>query len=925
MALPHFDQTLLGPQGRVLSDGDYAQAFAALGLLAFKTPLSGEPEWSPSLFRMQVGRPIPTLSRPELLGHRDRWVALRKSLTRLTLTAEQLDWSRDVDLAEILPILNHPATEVRASIRMSNRGADLRWQWPIRVGAFHDDFASLELSRIQSLWPSQTLVTAKEISREHARCEVLVIRGTIRDAVRRMLSSRHAVRAAHLILIDSSHTRWEEVQPYLAVLMKETQAAGLTIMPLPSTAGIPEAMNDWVRELSHNLAFDLALVQSFGPQNALHAIDARLIGAAALPSAARELGARLRELPASARLSVPPHSPARINAAWTHAKPPAALGDELMARATTLPFDAESTGATAIAEISDAEREARRSAARDEPPRYLQGNMFRLAGGEERLETRGLVIGERYALDVKIDEPERASVVATSPVPLDSLDWTTTDSHTLQVIFAEPAQWAEPQTGTLTLRRTGASSTCRFVFSPSRDGPFAGRITLYYRGRILQTALWETEVVSTLAELGTRAVGEPMRLRVEIVVRRSMATLDDRRRFDACVVLNHTALRKAAMTAAGKEGAYIGDLNNLKAELASISQLLTDVANNDKAYAKGLGSAKNAELLVNLAKQGSWLYRKLVRDYIDRSPAAQALRDSEYLQIVSTEPDALVPLEFVYEYPPPAGGAPVCKNAKDALKSGTCPTTCVPSGSPAPHVCPLGFWGLRKVIERHIHVPAPGGGSKVLSEPITGRDVLSLQGSTLLAMSEQVPAEARTKLSKGVTAAWKAGVVPVAKWNDWKEAIQKKTPILLLALPHSGGAGANITLEIGGDVIESTFIDGSYVCVDKSRMPPIAVLLGCDTSAVADPTAYASHVEAFRGADAALVLGTVATILGASAAPMAGRLVDYLADAANTGAGRFGEILRAAKRQAVADSAMIALCLVAFGDADWRLQQGDVA
>jgi hypothetical protein len=207
-----------------------------------------------------------------------------------------------------------------------------------------------------------------------------------------------------------------------------------------------------------------------------------------------------------------------------------------------------------------------------------------------------------------------------------------------------------------------------------------------------------------------------------------------------------------------------------------------------------------------------------------------------------------------------------------------------------------------------------------VSEPIAGRDVLSLQGTTLLAISAQVPKPASIKLGKGVTAVWKAGVVPVTKWDEWKDAIKKNNPILLLALPHSGGAGQKITLEIGGDVLESTYIDDTYVWVDKTKTPPIAVLLGCDTSAVSDPSAYASHVEAFRGADAALVLGTVATVLGASAAPMAGRLVGYLADSANRQVGRFGEILRAAKRQAVAESEMIALCLVAFGDADWKLQ-----
>jgi hypothetical protein len=324
-------------------------------------------------------------------------------------------------------------------------------------------------------------------------------------------------------------------------------------------------------------------------------------------------------------------------------------------------------------------------------------------------------------------------------------------------------------------------------------------------------------------------------------------------------------------------------------------------------------------LLVNLAIHGRGLYGKLVLDYINRSSAAEALKNSEFLQIVSMEPDAIAPLEFVYEYPPPAKGVRVCPNAEQALSTGACPATCVPTSSPAPRVCPLGFWGLRKVIERHVHVPTLGGEAKVVSEPVTGRETLSLSGKTLLAVSEQVPEPARTRLGKGLTTAWKPGVVRVTKWAEWTKAINDEKPILILALPHSGGTGQSITMEIGGDTLASIYIDDTYVWVDKSKTPPIAVLLGCDTGAAADPAAYASHVEAFRRADAALVIGTVATVLGESAAPMAGRLVDYLASAVKTNPGRFGEVLRTAKRQAVAESQMIALCLVAFGDADWKL------
>jgi len=144
--------------------------------------------------------------------------------------------------------------------------------------------------------------------------------------------------------------------------------------------------------------------------------------------------------------------------------------------------------------------------------------------------------------------------------------------------------------------------------------------------------------------------------------------------------------------------------------------------------------------------------------------------------------------------------------------------------------------------------------------------------------------------------------------------------LLLLALPHAAGTGASISLEISGDVLKSIFIDESYVRGDLRGPPPIVLLLGCDVANVAYTDAYARHIAVFRQAKAALVLGTVATVLGRDAAKVAGALIEQLADAAKKSSDRFGEVLRQAKREAVAASLMTALCLVAFGDADWRLK-----
>jgi len=77
-------------------------------------------------------------------------------------------------------------------------------------------------------------------------------------------------------------------------------------------------------------------------------------------------------------------------------------------------------------------------------------------------------------------------------------------------------------------------------------------VTLYYRGRILQTALLETS--SSRHPRSPRKTGKTpgIVLRVEAALRRSFATLAERRRFDACIVCNHTVTRQAALTAAEK-------------------------------------------------------------------------------------------------------------------------------------------------------------------------------------------------------------------------------------------------------------------------------------------------------------------------------------------------------------------------------------
>jgi chaperonin GroEL len=557
-----------------------------------------------------------------------------------------------------------------------------------------------------------------------------------------------------------------------------------------------------------------------------------------------------------------------------------------------------------------------------EAVRLLQGDLFRVADDRSVLERRGLQVGSNYNLDVFIAPPGEGSIQADRVFPDDQLDWQAKDSYVLQVIFAESDQLAKPMTSSLNLPRRGGSSRCRFSFSPTRAGNFSGRITVCYQNRVLQTALLNALVVSQPKEWSHIKDIPELRFTVEAIVRRSLRQLDHRRRFDACLVLNHTPKQQGAATAVGEHGAFINSLDGILPQLAALNGILSKVALNSKAYSRGLSTKQNAKLLCDLAQEGNLLYRHIVMDYINESAAAADLRDAEYLQIVSAKPDALVPLEFIYQYEPPTSDAPVCKNAAKALRTGKCPSDCVPKTCPATHVCPLGFWGLSRVIERHVHDPELEREAELETdgaEPQVGRDVLARQGTSLLAASKQVPTTSHSQLQKSVQKSWQGTVTPVSNWAQWQAAVKANKPVLLLALPHADGTGSKISLEISGDVIQSIFIDRSYVC-SNPKTPPIVLLLGCDVANVASTEAYARNIAIFRQAKAAIVLGTVATVLGADAAYVAAKLVTKLANTAKNSSVRFGEILRQTKREAVAESVMMAMCLVAFGDADWYLK-----
>jgi len=161
-------------------------------------------------------------------------------------------------------------------------------------------------------------------------------------------------------------------------------------------------------------------------------------------------------------------------------------------------------------------------------------------------------------------------------------------------------------------------------------------------------------------------------------------------------------------------------------------------------------------------------------------------------------------------------------------------------------------------------------------------------------------------------------------WAQWKAALKPGGAPLLLALPHHGVRDREDYLEIGSDAtpeedrrLSRGRLTDLYVNPDAHEPGPIVLLMGCETGATGE-TGYVSLARRFQQLHTSIVLGTLAKVLGRHAAPVAQEIVTQLTNN-NDPDSDFGTIMRRVRRRMLAKGYLMALCLVALGDADWHL------
>jgi hypothetical protein len=809
-----------------------------------------------------------------------------------------------------------------AYIEFDAAQAQFHLKLPLRLGYLEGNTAEASLKSARSLWPANELSRDVQIDRENANCDVLLFSGSISQLLKILLEIPVPQKTNLFIVRGSFEDDLAVMSQRLSAIAAEGRASGFVFLdPAVPDEVLGKAINRFVENLSHNQPVDVAVSEAFAKSYPTDPVIflSNDVAMFQLVHILAKICSRLTSLPKAARPQIKSDSLRRmgipVDEETDDVTIPETAAKKLEEHRSAIRFDSEDSGALSMANMSDAITATENEIVDEkQQQRFLQNQIFVKVAGKFVEERRAFQRGVPTHIRVRIGLPDEkwsglAEGFPEEKLPQDQTEWR------LTVVLTEPNHLKEALRKSIKLPRFGSSTECEFRIQPGEHRIFEGRITVLHRGRVLQTAVLKGNVVDAGNDIPTDSSIEFID---RIAVKSHIGDLEERRQFDLAVILNHTTDDRPRLTAIASNHAWCVDLDECKKIASDINIALSKIANSVEDYSKGVNSDKNRMLLIELANLGNALHWSIVGEQLKLSGNWPDIAKLEYIQIVSTKSDAIVPFEFIYDYEPPHDDAKPCPSWQDALTKGSCLSNC--QMDKAKYVCPLGFWGIRKVVERHDLTPELAQDGKdfyLQSEPPRNRMILSLTGTAVVAASANVEDAAFVPVLSACTERLGTAPQKAKDWEDWATLVQQYKPHVLIALTHTDGDGIKATLEIGGKTIRSNQIEEIHVRPEGEEGYPLVALLGCDTSGTA--LEYGSHVRWFRRKGAGVVIGTIATVFGGHATKVAEMFIKGLKQD-NAASERLGEVIRSIKRQALLEGMLMVLCIVAYGDADWKLQ-----
>src|SRR6202162_3455651 len=936
---------------RSLSLDDQARALAALVVRGLKgasegrEPLeklildacSGEPlsfrSWTGFEYQYDEGIALPAsdLARAWLAtaGRRPRTIRACVRIREEDLSPGLVEWLEHE--------LRRPAAGIEGLFfETEGLRGPAHWRWPLRVGVPDGpDGDALVKAIDQDLrkhgWESLVRIERPSAGREKHDILLIPPLPELERSVLR-LSRRH--RAALVIACGSLPVhRWPALaEPFRAsaMTMVESELAGWFISLLV--------------ELSHDQPLDLAFARAARWR---HGVAPILLAERDFVEWSRleEVRKRLIDRAEATR--------ALVRGGMAEAMLVEASEGRWATNLAKLSYDGETHGATDVSRVGAEIERALATANRTRPARWLQArvlaanktNVARLfpdprhpSMGKEEFPVEQRFVRDRWhLLGVHVGAPRADAVRGQQAVPETSLQFRF-GRETLGVVVAAPGcsvglfpsqPWgpasmadfeqfgetiaksertAETAVDWIDLPEFGDSSIAWFAFRPHQDQVDA-RIMIVHENRVLQTALLTGPATSTEAE----AADGKIELTTEAIVHRGLESLHSRRSFDAAFVINQGVDGRSRLTKVAGQRAELRDLGDTKALFDAISDQVGTLTDESQDFSRPDSEALRA-LLVDLANLGVALRRGIVED-TDLIEIAGATR----LQIIAAKPEAFLPLEFVYDGDAPQTAAGLCPQRAAALAAGTCGEC--PNRTSKTVVCPTRFWGLNKVIERHVFTRPKKGDPDfaVIADPMPGDHRFRAPGAAVFAYSAKAALTPDAKVTLGDVASH-LGVLtgqscaPIDTWDDWRIEVKSLKPSILALVPHTERQGGVEALEIG----TRQFLRAPQITAAEigPGAPRLAILFGCST---ADPTMpFVSFPANLRHAGVEITVGTLSPVLGRHAAPSMRDFVDCLAAAwKQKNAIPLAELMAKLRRGMIAKGLPFGLTIVAYGDADW--------
>jgi len=811
-------------------------------------------------------------------------------------------------------------------INYNTSGINPKIKLPLRIGVLTGN----QVERIKmdkSYFWHEKIISFIKIGRENDNCDILLFEGNLIQLLSEIKELPVRMKCNMLIISMPDEDDISTFSHLLDAISSLIRCSGFVFIN-DSMEGdkFNVALNNLLENLSHNFPMDISINESFS-KHASADFDPLIIlnndlAEFRLEKLVDEMIYDLKKMPRKAKIVLPSDITNHFN--FDLPEYPIEVGDlaEIISRnKDEMIYKSEEGPATGCSKIKMSMRDTEmpKMAEKKQLKRFIQAKTFIRQSNKFEIEKRAFIVGIPAQVRIRIGPPDAGWESLEKEFPVEKLP-KQPHAWNLTVVLSEPTHIKEPIRKNIKLPKTGPSTECDFLFTPEEIISFEGRIIILHRGRVIQTAVLKIPVVEDEQKMQNK---EQLCLTDQISVRANIGDLEGRRQFDMAIVTNHTSDQRPHLTAIAKDHAELVNLDDCKAVTEEINTALSEVAKSVADYKEGLDSEKGQELLMKLALYGRDLYDNIVEAGLKRIYSNRDFTQEDYLQIVSTKnDDMLIPLEFIYEKEAPDDDARLCKSWKDALSKGTCPENCNKNGRKT--ICPLGFWGLSKVIERHNMTPEFSNSNPdfmLQSEPTTNRPSVKLSGIGLAAASDKVSDEQLNVFLTEFTEALGTPPVKADSWEHWESLVNDHKPHLLIALPHSDGDGAMATLEINKKTIKRAQIRKTHIRPKESDYYPIVALLGCDTSGTA--MKYGSFVQRFRLRGASVVIGTIATVFGGHAAKVASMLLKGLTTE-NPEIERLGEVMLSVKRKAVLDGLLMALCVVAYGDADWKLNKKEV-